>query len=206
MPESPENLRERKSALRKEVLHQREALTEEERSAASAEILRKIRALDEYRRAEVVLAYSGFGTELDTETFLRCVLEDGKTLVLPRVVREKKSLALHAVSDLDNDLEPGVWGIREPGAHLLPVSLAEVDFALVPGVAFDARGGRLGHGAGFYDRLLGASTKRPNLVAGAFEAQMVGEVPVTEHDVPVDRIITEKASYPRTPRRHTRSG
>ncbi|MGH3089640.1 MAG: 5-formyltetrahydrofolate cyclo-ligase [Rubrobacteraceae bacterium] len=191
-----EMLRETKSRLRREVLHRRDTLTESKRAAGSAEILRKVRGLAAYREANVVLAYSSFGSELRTAGFLRSVLEEGKTLALPRIDREKKLLNLHAVRNLDEDLEPGVWGIREPGADLPAVDLAEVDIALVPGVAFDARGGRLGHGAGFYDRLLGSSKKRPLLVAGAFEVQMVEGVLMAAHDIPMDLVATESRFCP----------
>lgn len=192
----PAALKEAKSALREAVLARREALGEEERRAFSERILRRVRRLADYRRAGVVLAYSGFGSELQTGDFLRSVLEDGKLLVLPRIERATRTLNLHAVRDLDADLEPGVWGIREPREDLPTAGLPEVDFVLVPGVAFDRRGGRLGHGAGFYDRLLGSSAGRPKLVAGAYEAQMVEEVPTEPHDVLVDLVITEKGAYP----------
>jgi 5-formyltetrahydrofolate cyclo-ligase len=76
------------------------------------------------------------------------------------------------------------------------VDLGAVDFAFVPGVAFDRRGGRLGHGAGFYDKLLGSSDRRPRLIAGAFEVQVVDELPLERHDVLMDLVVTESRFYP----------
>lgn len=178
------------------MLGKRDAIGEREHWEASRIIFGKVQSLAEYLRADVVLAYSGFGSELQTGPFLRSVLEDGKRLVLPRVNREDGDLDLYKVVDLAQDLEPGTWGISEPKAVPGPaVSLDVVDFALIPGVAFDARGGRLGHGAGYYDRLLGSVNDRPPLVAGAFGVQMVGEVPTYWHDIVMDRILTEKACY-----------
>lgn len=192
----PDAPAEAKHAMRAEILRRREALGEEVRSSLSAGIVHKIRSLPAYRRSETVLAYSGFGSELDTGGFLRGVLDDGKVLVLPRILRDEKRLEIHKVVDLDRSLRPGVWGILEPGGYLPKIPIDDVDLVLVPGVAFDRKGGRLGHGGGFYDRLLGDARKRPELVAGAFEAQMVEEVPNKPHDVALDLIITESSSYP----------
>lgn len=186
-----------KQALRRQVLGRRDAMGEAEHRESSRIILRKVTALAAYRGAGVVMAYAGFGSEVRTEPFLRSVLEDAKRLVLPRVNRERDALDLYEVGDLVRDLEAGVWGISEPKADpRSAVNLGVVDFALIPGVAFDARGGRLGHGAGYYDKLLGGAGGRPPLVAGAFEVQVVEELPIARHDVPVDLILTEKASYP----------
>ncbi|MBA2535340.1 MAG: 5-formyltetrahydrofolate cyclo-ligase [Rubrobacter sp.] len=185
-----------KQAQRREVLGRRDAMGEEERRESSQIIVEKVLALGAYRRACVVMAYSGFGSEVRTEPFLRSVLEAGKRLVLPRVNRERGVLDLYEIRDLARDLEDGVWGISEPKADPgAAVGLGAVDFALIPGVAFDLRGGRLGHGAGYYDKLLGAGGLPP-LVAGAFEVQVVERLPLAPHDVLVNLVVTEKASYP----------
>lgn len=172
-------------------------MDEGHRKALSEAIVRGIIALPDYRKADVVMAYAGFGSELQTDGFLRHVLEQRKTLFLPRVNREKKLLEIYEVRDLALDLEAGTWGIREPVPDRC--SLADpgtVDFALIPGVAFDPGGGRLGYGGGFYDALLsGALSSRARLVTGAFETQMVEEVPRGERDVTVDLIITENRHY-----------
>lgn len=167
------------------------------RSALSHDIIDEITDLDRYRRCGVVLAYAGFGSELCTEAFMRRVLDDGKILLLPRVNRGEQRLDIHEVKDPAGDLEAGTWGIREPRPDLCPrVEPAAIDFALVPGVAFDARGARLGYGGGFYDRLLaGCSEPRPSLVAAAFELQMVEAVPLEGHDARVDLIFTEGGKY-----------
>lgn len=186
-----------KSALRKAVLGRRDALDVEVRKSLSLAIMEDIPRLDCYRQAGLVLAYVGFGSELRTETLLRRVLDDGKVLVLPRVNREEHDLDLYEVGDLEQNLEAGTWGIREPKPELCPrAEPAAIDFALVPGLAFDRSGARLGYGGGYYDRLLnGLFGPRPFLVAAAFELQMVDEVPLEEHDVRVDLIRTEKNSY-----------
>ncbi len=189
-----------KAALRVAVLSRREALPEGERASLSRRILAEILDLPSYGRSGVVLAYASFGSELTTDEFLRRVLEDGKVLLLPRV--ERDGLGLYEVRDVARDLAPGTWGIREPRPDLCSVTdPGRTDFALIPGIAFDRTGRRLGYGGGFYDRLLaGGRPGRPLLVSGAFEVQMVDEVPVDPHDAPVDAVMTEKGIYPRNGR------
>ena len=200
-PEEHSSVKEIKASLRSTVLGRRDAVDPETRNTLSRDILREISSLASYRSAGTALAYVGFGSELQTGDFLRGTLDLGKTLLLPRVNRETKSLDIYEVRNLAEDLEAGTWGIHEPSPErCAPADLRIVDFVLVPGAAFDSRGGRLGYGAAFYDKLL--ANLRPSrtwLVAGAFEVQMVGDVPMQEHDVPVDLVVTEQRHYPPEP-------
>ncbi len=186
-----------KDALRRAVLLRRDALPGGERALLSGRIITTILDLPTYQEADAVLAYASFGTELQTDELLRRVLADGKTLVLPRV--ERGGLGLYEVRDLAGDLAPGTWGIREPEPDRCPPADAGgVGFALVPGVAFDRRARRLGYGGGFYDRLLaGGLPDATPLVSGAFEVQIVDEVPTDPHDAPVDFVVTERSIYAR---------
>jgi 5,10-methenyltetrahydrofolate synthetase len=186
-----------KAALRRAVLLSRDALPRGERALLSARIVTTILDLPTYQEADVVLAYASFGTELQTDELLRRVLADGKTLVLPRV--ERGGLGLYEVRNLAGDLAPGTWGIREPEPDRCPrADAGGVGFALIPGVAFDRRARRLGYGGGFYDRLLaGDLPEGTPLVSGAFEVQILDEVPTDPHDAPVDVVVTEKEVYAR---------
>lgn len=160
----------------------------------SEEIFRSVAALEVFRHAEKVLAYASFGSEPTTDPFLQTVLDAGKTLILPRV--EARELGLYAVTDARRDLAPGTWGIREPRPEACPrAEPYSVDFVLVPGVAFDPPGRRLGYGGGFYDRLIGDMDRRPALVAGAFGVQVVERVPSEGHDLRVDLVVTEGCTY-----------
>jgi 5-formyltetrahydrofolate cyclo-ligase len=154
-----------------------------------------------YRRSNTVMAYASFGSALQTDEFMRHVLHQGKILLLPRVNHQKGLVDIYRVRDPIRDLLAGTWGIREPKPdRCARVNPYAIDFVLVPGLAFDARGGRLGYGGGFYDKLL-ADGLSPCawLVAGAFESQMVEKVPVDEHDVPMDVVVTENGHYPPGP-------
>ncbi len=190
------DLRQAKAELRKRVLARRDALSVASRDALSEAIFARVTALDGFREAGTVLAYSSFGSEPDTATFIGTVLQLGKVLALPRVRRETRMLELYRVDEPERQLEPGLWGIREPApARCPPVARATVDFVLVPGVAFDLRGGRIGYGGGYYDRLLAACAARTMLVAGAFETQLVGEVPMGPGDHRVDLVVTEQGDW-----------
>ena len=190
-----------KAFLRKTVLGRRDAMDAGIRTALSRAIVRDLFDLAAYRQSGTVMAYVGFGSELQTDEFVFHTLEQGKTLLLPRVNGRKRGLDIYEVRDPVRDLEVGTWGIREPRPdRCARVDPDIIDFALVPGLAFDARGGRLGYGGGFYDRLLASIlSTRTWLVAGAFEAQMVGKVPLDEHDVPMDVVVTEDGHYPPGP-------
>jgi len=181
-----------KSALRREVIARRDALPAGSRAAKSAAIGEAVAALPEFRRAEVVLLFAPFGSEVDTVPLMRQALDAGQRLLLPRVVREEHRLALHEVREPAEDLRPGVWNIPEPDPTRCPERpLAAVGFVLAPGVAFDEQGGRLGYGGGYYDRLLGALAPGVGVVAVCFECQIVPEVPRHAHDLLVPAIVTE---------------
>jgi 5-formyltetrahydrofolate cyclo-ligase len=181
-----------KTALRREVLARRDAMPPDLRRRLSGRIVAAVTALPAFEAAGTVLAYHAFGSEPETAQFLATVLARGKRLLLPRVDPATRTLALHRVRDLARDLRPGAWGIAEPDpARCEAVDAEAVDFVLVPGVAFDLRGGRLGHGGGYYDRLLGACSATALRVAAAFETQVVPAVPMGPEDRYVDLVVTE---------------
>ncbi|MDQ5828745.1 MAG: 5-formyltetrahydrofolate cyclo-ligase [Actinomycetota bacterium] len=187
--------------MRRRILGRRDAMDPCSRTALSRAIVRDIIETSVYRRSDTIMAYASFGSELQTDEFMRHVLHQGKILLLPRVNLQKGSLDLYRVRDPVRDLRVGTWGIREPRPdRCVRVDPHAIDFVLVPGLAFDARGGRLGYGGGFYDKLLAHGLSPCAwLVAGAFKSQMVEKVPVDGHDVPMDVVVTENGHYPPGP-------
>ena len=182
-----------KAELRRRFLSTRDALAPGTPAFAQS-ITQKLRALPEYQAARVVLATLSFGTEWDTRPFADGVLADGKTLVLPRAVKKPRVLELYAVTDLAHDLVPGVFGIEEPDpVRCRRVPLDEVDFALVPAVAADGQGNRLGYGAGYFDRLLAGAGPALFRIVALPAALIVARLPCEPHDVPVDAILDEHA-------------
>jgi 5-formyltetrahydrofolate cyclo-ligase len=189
-----------KTELRARVLARRDALSDGERRNSAARITRSVISMLPPRAQTVVLAYSNFGSEFATADFIAAALAAGHVVALPRVDRVTRTLGLYRVSRPSADLVVGPWGIAEPDPRLCrPVDASSLDFVLVPGVAFDTRGARIGYGGGFYDRLFedcSLQGKRPLKVAPAFACQIVEAVPVEPHDVPVDHVVTELASHP----------
>lgn len=197
-PPATTALRQRKQALRKEILGRRAGLDRAERSRLSRAITASLLDLSEFVRARCVLAYLSFGSELDTGQFVSALQSRGCELVLPRIDLTRRRLALHRVDDPELDTLPGVWGIREPDPQRCPLAdVAEIDAVLVPGVAFTTRGDRLGYGGGFYDSLIREWRSRPPFIAPAFELQVVEDLPLGADDQPIDGVVTEAHTYRR---------
>ncbi len=184
-------LRQAKLALRTERLAARDALPAAARLDASTRIAAGIGTLASFAEAAAVLLTWPFRSEWDTRPLLAAAYAAGKIVVLPRVDRATRMLCLHAVADADRDVEIGFQGIPEPRADSPAVAPDAVDWVLVPGVAFDVAGARLGYGGGFYDRLLPLLRRGIPRIAGAFELQVVDHVPVAPHDLRVDAVVTE---------------
>ncbi|MGB9093284.1 MAG: 5-formyltetrahydrofolate cyclo-ligase [Gallionella sp.] len=183
-----------KAVIRKQVLAQREQLSPAERAACSAVISERLLQLNEYRQAATVLGYMNFGAEFASEIWVQQVLGEGRKLALPRVNHHTNQLDLYWVDDPENQLAAGLWGIREPVVERCErlARLNEVEFALLPGVAFTRSGARLGYGGGYYDKLLARMATRPALVAAAFGLQIVAQIPQEPTDVSVQWIVTEQ--------------
>ena len=187
-----------KQTIRQRILSEREQLSAGLRAQYSAKITRRIVQLPEYRAARVVLGYMNFGAEFESEIWVRQALADGKQLLLPKVNRTTNELDIYRVTDLQHDLAPGLWNIREPlPERCVKVDVPEeVDFILLPGVAFGRDGARLGYGGGFYDRLLERLDKDGvahslALVAGAYSLQLVEGIPQEVTDRKVQWLVTE---------------
>src|SRR5450759_3584872 len=196
MPASPHIT---KLGIRKKLLALREQLSPDIRAAWSEAISAHIVKLEIYRQASTILGYMNFGAEFASELWIQQVLADGKKLALPRVNRHTNQLDLYWVDDLENQWAAGLWGIREPIVERCErlSTLNEVEFALLPGVAFTRDGARLGYGSGFYDKLLARlsdqnGTRRPTLAAAAFALQIVEQIPQEATDVKVGWLITEQ--------------
>ncbi|MGD0094327.1 MAG: 5-formyltetrahydrofolate cyclo-ligase [Planctomycetota bacterium] len=192
MPKGTLTVADNKTALRELVKGALAALGADERARRSAEILARFLASPEFHAARTVLAYDSAGTEVDTHGLQQACLAQGKTLCLPRTRKKDRSLAAHAVSDLLQDLVPSRFSFREPKEALRVVPLEQIDLLVVPGLAFDTQGRRLGRGGGYYDRFLARAGPRAVVCALAYECQVLDAVPTLEHDWPLQLIFTER--------------
>ena len=193
------NIKELKQEIRQQILLNRKQLSAELRVQYSNEIVQQIVGLPEYQAANNVLGYMNFDTEFASDLWAVHALAEGKQLFLPKVNRTTHELDIYRVTDLQHDLAAGLWNIREPLPERCSrlVSLKEVDFILLPGVAFGRDGSRLGYGGGFYDKLLARLTeenegaRNPALVAGAYSLQFVDNIPQELTDRKVQWLVTE---------------
>lgn len=182
-----------KSALRAEMIARRDAMPAPERARLAEAFVEQLVAMPEWAAARSVLATMSIGSEWNTRAFLDRARAAGKAVVLPRLTPPPRRLALHRVDDLDRHLIPGVWDIPEPDPDRCPaVTLADVDFALVPALAMDRAGYRIGYGAGYFDKLLAGRGARPVCVTALPASFIVEALPHEAHDIPVDIIINER--------------
>jgi 5-formyltetrahydrofolate cyclo-ligase len=144
----------------------------------------------EFLRAKSVAAFSSIQGEVDTLTLLEGVLKAGKKLYLPRVSKDRSQLGFYEVKDLTK-LEPGAFGILEPQPRR-PARVGDLDMMILPGLAFDRRGSRLGFGKGYYDRILPSLKKSALSVGLCYSFQVIDRVPVNGADVPVKALLHEK--------------
>ena len=182
-----------KKALRKKIISLRDQLLPEEITAKSSLIAAGLYNLQAYRDAGAVMFFITFGTEVDTRPMVEETIKRGKLALAPKALPETRELIPSRVLDWDSDLVPGAYNIPEPGEDTLrPVKPETIDLLIVPGVAFDLKGNRLGYGGGYYDRFFPLLKKQTPLVAMVFDLQILPEIPVDEWDRRVDIIITEK--------------
>jgi 5-formyltetrahydrofolate cyclo-ligase len=195
-PEQVVDWQQRKQQIREQAHANRKA--QENKDEPSRIICEKFVALPEYAAARTVMYYVDVRTEVRTRHYLPTALAHGKRIVVPWCLDGE--LELFHLESMD-ELAVGMYKILEPREELrqLPakqVPIEELDLVMVPGVAFDRRGARMGHGLGYYDKLLEHARPDTPLVALAFECQLFPEIPVQEHDIFMDQIITEQATYP----------
>ena len=176
-----------KSPLRDRVRALVRALTAEERRAGSQFLCETLRREPVWQGAAKILCFSPLPDEPDIMPLLDDAWRAGQLVALPRFEARTNGYAACVVASRA-ELRPGQFGVLEPDAGCPVVPLNQLDFAFVPGVAFDLVGRRLGRGKGFYDRLLAGV--RGHKCAVAFDVQIVAEVPEEPHDVRVDSILT----------------
>ena len=180
-----------KDALRAKFMALRHAMTEAKRIEKSEAICRVVTATDQFLESSVIALYSPIRREADTEGIFHAARRLEKTTAYPLVSRDRNMLHFFSV-DRPDRLIPGTYGIKEPDIQTAPeIAVHELDMIIVPAVLLDMDGFRLGYGGGYYDRLLSDPSMRAHSTAIAYDFQVVERLPRHDHDMPVDRIITE---------------
>lgn len=173
-----------KRQLRQFVREKKRAMTPEQIELASRKLTELFLATEEYRAAKTIYGYLPYNQEVRTIPLLRQALQDGKQVAVPKVYGDEMRFIL--LPDLDR-VARGYSGIPEP-IDDGPVADDPTALVLMPGLAFDKDGRRIGYGGGFYDKFLAAEPTHPT-VALCYEFQMVPRIPAEEYDIPVDRVL-----------------
>lgn len=184
-----------KGELRRKALEQRNLLEENQRKKASEIIQNKILLSSWYKEADIILSYASFRSEVDTEFLNTRILQDGKQLYLPKTYVQEKRMEFFEVTKLE-ELVCGYQGIQEPRETHCYFSKRETSdckvFMLMPGVAFDRKGNRIGYGGGYYDRYLSQYDRKIHYkTLLAYSCQEVEEIETEECDISPNEIITE---------------
>lgn len=180
-----------KAEIRKRILGMRNALSREAIERDSLKIMKTLEETDQILRASTLMVYLDFGSEVMTGDLIRWGWGAGKRIVVPFCRPASRELTACRIDGFD-ELEEGHYGIRAPRAgRLRPVSGGDIDAVIVPAVAFDRRGYRVGYGGGYYDRFL-LKAPRAAKIGAVFGCQMIDAVPADGHDLPVEMIVTEK--------------
>ena len=192
---SNERTQTRKHQLREGYLRNRCEQTD--KRVSSRQICNQLTSLPEYRAANVLSTYVSMPTEVRTLELILAAWNDGKEVAVPCCIENK--LRMFHLQSME-DLAPRTLGILEPRDELWQreerwFDVSRIDLFVVPGVAFDRFGGRLGHGKGYYDRLLADAQPSVPKIALALECQIIDRVPMTARDIFMDYVITEKTVY-----------
>jgi 5-formyltetrahydrofolate cyclo-ligase len=188
------------TASRKQLIRQQaheNRRNQVDKDQISRQIVERFMSLPEYSSARTVMFYVDVRDEVRTRHALPDAIVGDKRIVIPYCVDGE--LELFHLESMD-ELTVGMYKILEPKPELREVAQKrlqpeDLDLVMVPGVAFDRQGGRTGHGKGYYDKLLEHARPTTPLVALAFECQMFPEIPCEDHDIYMDKVVTEKASY-----------
>ena len=180
-----------KSSIRKKMQDERLLHSDEKRRKKSTEMSKFIFSLPEFETAKNVLFYLSKKYEARTDEMILRSIEAGKAVFLPKTDVKGGALRIYEISSLEKIVR-GPFDVLEPDTKGLFADPKKMDLAIIPGVAFDRNGNRIGHGIGYYDKFLKGLKKGAPIIGLAFEFQLAPEIPHEPHDVKVNILITEK--------------
>ncbi len=180
-----------KDQIRREILRIRNSLSENEMVVNSNIISNMVISTKEYKKSSSIGIYFPIGSEVNTIEIIKHSLATKRIIGLPRIIDSNKILFFKIIENSFEDIKmtKGKYGILENS--MSDFIITKMDLLIVPGIAFDLQGNRIGYGKGYYDRFL-SKLKANNIMALAFENQIIDKVPKTQNDIPVNVIVTEK--------------
>jgi 5-formyltetrahydrofolate cyclo-ligase len=184
---------QKKEELRKKYLQERSEIPQNKISSWSQKINKQFLKLPQLETAKKVMAYASMRKEIETFDLMEELLDQGYLLYLPYTRKDQIDLGTAQINDLDSELKEGVYGVQEPVARIRGEEVPEdLDVIVVPGACFTPEGYRIGYGGGYYDSFLSKHANGALKVGFCYDRFIVDSIPVEEHDVPVDLIVTEK--------------
>jgi 5-formyltetrahydrofolate cyclo-ligase len=180
-----------KAGLRRQLRDRLRALSAEDKDRKSRQACQGLVSTPPYQRAAVVMMFLSMPDEIDMAQAMRQAWQEGKTVVVPKVDWDLRTMTPVRIDSLDAGMTVGRGGLRNPAGGQ-EADLGEIDVVVTPGLAFDTQGHRLGRGAGFYDRFFADPGVRAVRCGICFQEQVVESVPVAEADRPVDWLVTDE--------------
>ena len=180
-----------KSQLRQELRSRLLEITDEQRLAKSKKACQNLLGVEEFQNASVIMIFLSLPHEIDTSAVILNAWQMDKTVSVPKVSWHQRHMIPVEINSLETGFSTETGGLRNPitGA---PVPLEEIDIVIAPGLGFDRNGNRLGRGGSYYDRFFANKWGKAVKCGIAFEEQIVDQVPMTESDVPMDMLVTDK--------------
>ena len=184
-------IQEKKKKIREELLKKLKDHKEVERLHKSFKIAHKLFLLEEFIKAKTVLFYLSMDGEVDTLRMIKEAIKQGKRVAVPVICRAAHEMIPSLIEDTETELKTGPYGVRHPKEECVrPIPLESIDLVVLPGLAFDEVGNRLGRGMGYYDRFLSRLPRHVPTVGLAFDFQIIRDFPPLEpHDLSVTRVL-----------------
>ncbi|MGL4109416.1 5-formyltetrahydrofolate cyclo-ligase [Clostridium sp. LP20] len=179
-----------KQSIRKAIISKRDSIDTKSKMAMDSRIKDKLKESIFYKNSRNIFIYIGFGSEIDTAKYIEEFLLEGKEIFVPRTDMKNKVMEAVKINSL-MELTESSYGILEPDIEVEAINKNDIDLVILPGVAFDKSGGRIGYGGGYYDKYLEGMNSDIVKLAITYDFQVLDEVPFEEHDIKADYIITE---------------
>ena len=188
-----DEIREKKSSIRTDMIKMMDALSDDDFKEKTGQVEERLFDFANFMEANIPLLYMNLPHEVPTQRMIEWCFDHKKIVVLPAFGKEKRTMTLMKVDDIERDLKPGPRGVLEPDPERCKrVPIDQVDIAIIPGFAFDEKGGRIGSGHGYYDRLIPKLAVTTRKVALIFEDHVIPQIPMESHDKYVDIVITDQ--------------
>ena len=182
-----------KAQLRRALLNRLYALPPEQRSEKSRRACQNLVSIEPFQKASTVMMFVSLPHEVDTSEAILHAWQLGKVVAVPKISWEQRHMIPVQISSLETGFSTSSFGLRNPIAGV-PVPFEDIDLVVTPALGFDRRGNRLGRGGAFYDRFFANGQLRALKCGFAFAEQVMDSIPVAEHDLPVDMLVTDEGT------------